>query len=81
MAHYRVLDAQSPSLTLEDAAGRRHLVRPLHHAPLPGAELHGPRPVRGFAILSDAFTKRLCRVIFEQIDISHDAALPGLVLQ
>jgi hypothetical protein len=68
MARYRVLHADSVSVTLEDAAGRRHVARALHDALAPGAELHGPRAARGFAILSHAGGQRLCRMIFEQVD-------------
>jgi hypothetical protein len=68
MAHYRVSHSSTHSVTLEDARGRRHVARPLHDTPPVGAELHGPCPVPGFAVLTNASTRRLCRVIFEEID-------------
>jgi hypothetical protein len=68
MAQYRVSYSGSDSVTLEDARGRRHVARTLHDAPPVGAELHGPCPVPGFAVLSNPSTRRLCRVIFEEID-------------
>jgi hypothetical protein len=74
MAHYRVSQARSGSITLEDAIGRRHRARALHDMPAEGTVFHGPRPVCGFAILSDAASRRLCRVIFEQIDCGRDDA-------
>jgi len=68
MAHYRVSHASSHRVTLEDARGRRHIARTLHDTPPVGAELHGPCPVPGFAVLSNASTLQFCRVIFEEID-------------
>ena len=68
MVRYRVSYSSSDSVTLEDARGRRHVARTLHDTPPVGAELHGPCPVPGFAILSNPSTRRLCRVIFEEID-------------
>lgn len=76
MARYRVLHADGLRVTLEDAAGRRHVARPLHDALAPGAELHGPHAARGFAILSHASGRRLCRMIFEQIDCGADPGSP-----
>lgn len=75
MAHYRVADARSQTVTLVDGVGRRHVARALHGVPAEGALLHGPQPVAGFAILSDAMTRDLCRVIFEQVDCGRDAPL------
>lgn len=77
MAHYRVSHASSHNVTLEDAAGRRHVAYALHDTLPVGAEFHGPSPVRGFAILSNASTHRMCRVIFERINCSPDEALSG----
>jgi hypothetical protein len=74
MAHYRVAQAGNESFMLEDAVGRRHRARALHDMPAEGALLHGPRAVRGFAILSDASSRWLCRVIFEKVDCGHDEA-------
>ena len=81
MAHYRVSHASSDRVTLEDTAGRRHVVHTLHDLPLVGAEFHGPRPVFGFAILSSASTQRLCRVIFEEINCGPEGTPMGLPLQ
>jgi len=79
MAQYRVSDADgSRRVTLVDAIGRRHVARALHDELPVGAELHGPRPLPGFAILADASTQRLCRVIFEQVDCGDAAAGPRL---
>lgn len=72
MAHYRVSHATSHNITLEDEAGRHHVARALHSSLPVGAELHGPRPVPGFALLSNASTLRIYRVIFEQIDCSRE---------
>lgn len=72
MAHYRVANALSQSITLVDGVGRRHRARALRDTPTEGTVFHGPRPVCGFAILSDASGRRLRRVIFEQIDGGHD---------
>ena len=77
MAHYRVSQTSRETLTLQDASGRRHRARPLHDLPPMGAEFHGPHPAPGFAILSDAATRRLWRVIFEQVDCGHEAASPA----
>jgi hypothetical protein len=77
MAHYRVANALSQSVTLVDGVGRRHRARALHDTPSEGMVFHGPRPVCGFAILSDPSSRRLCRVIFEQIDCGHDEP-PGV---
>ena len=73
MAHYRVSHASSHRVTLEDARGRLHVARTLHDTPPVGAELHGPCPVPGFAVLSNASTLRFCRVIFEEVDESPAA--------
>jgi hypothetical protein len=80
MARYRVSSANSDHVTFEDAAGRLHRARPLHDRFAVGAELHGPRPAPGFAVLSDSATQRLCRVIFEQIDCAAggDPPVPRL---
>jgi hypothetical protein len=75
MAQYRVSSSSSDSVTLEDARGRRHVARTLHDIPSVGAELHGPCPVPGFAVLSNPSTRRLCRVIFEEIDCSPEGEL------
>jgi hypothetical protein len=75
MAQYRVLDADGHGITLVDTVGRRHVARALHDALPVGAELHGPHPLPGFAILADASTRRLCRVIFEQIDCGDARAM------
>lgn len=77
MAHYRVSNASTHNITLEDDAGRRHVARTLHHSLPLGAELHGPRPVPGFAVLSNASTLSICRVIFEEIDCSAECDLSG----
>ena len=79
MAHYRVAQAGSGTVTLVDGIGRRHVARALHGAPAEGAVLHGPRPAAGFAILSDDVTRSLCRVIFEHVDCGHDAPFAGPV--
>ncbi len=68
MAHYRVEVTEQHLVTLVDRLGRRHLASALHHTPPVGAAIHGPHAVRGFAILADATTRRLYRVIFEQVD-------------
>ena len=81
MVHYRVLHTKSQSVTLVDAAGRQHVARALHDAPSLGAELHGPHAARGFAILSYAASKRLCRVIFEEINCSQTEVRSGPDLQ
>ena len=81
MAHYRVSCASSHRVTLEDAVGRRHVARALHDTPPVGAEFHGPCPAPGFAILSEASSRRLLRVIFEQINCSLDEASFGSPLQ
>lgn len=81
MALYRVLDANDQGIMLVDAVGRRHVARALHDALPVGAELHGPRPLPGFAILSDASSRRLCRVIFEQVDCGDGAPSAGSRLQ
>lgn len=80
MARYVVSSASNDRVTLEDTTGRRHLARPLHDTLNVGAELHGPRPTPGFAILSEASTRRLCRVIFEQVDgiVRDEPAPPSL---
>lgn len=77
MARYRVAHARSQTVTLVDGVGRRHVARALHGVPAEGAVLHGPRPVAGFAILSDAVNRSVCRVIFEQVDCGHDAPPAG----
>jgi hypothetical protein len=81
MAQYRVLDADGHGITLIDTVGRRHVARALHDALPVGAELHGPRPLPGFAILSDASSRRLCRVIFEQVDCGEEPPSAGPPLQ
>lgn len=68
MARFRVSYSSSDSVTLEDARGRRHVARPLYETPPVGAELHGPCPVPGIAVLSNPSTRHLCRVIFDEID-------------
>jgi hypothetical protein len=73
MAAYLVADATDDTIILVDTGGRRHLARALHGTPPAGAELHGPRPTPGFALLSQASTQRLCRVIFEQVDVGRGA--------
>lgn len=76
MPQFRVADTGQHGLTtLEDSLGRRHLARALHGSPAVGRVFHGPRPLRGFAILCDAHTRQLCRVIFEQIDCDPDGPL------
>ena len=77
MAHYRVSHASTHNITLEDDAGKRHVARALHNSLPVGAELHGPRPVPGFALLSIASTLSICRVIFEEIDCSAECDLRG----
>ena len=77
MTHYRVSHSSSHSVTLEDALGRRHVAQTLHSTPPVGAELHGPPPVPGFAVLSNAATLSSCRVIFEEIDCSPRAPTVG----
>lgn len=86
MARYRVSDASSHSITLVDATGRRHVARALHDAVPVGTELHGPHPVPGFAILAEASTRRLCRVIFERTehgdgDAASDTVVPARASQ
>ena len=73
MAAYLVADATDDTMILVDSVGRRHLARALHGTPPAGVELHGPRPSPGFALLSQGSTQRLCRVIFEQVDVERGA--------
>lgn len=73
MAHYRVSHASTHNITLEDDVGRHHAARALHDSLPVGAELHGPRAVPGFAVLSNASTRSIYRVIFEEIDCSPKA--------
>jgi hypothetical protein len=68
MAQYWVSDSSSDTVTLENARVRCHIARPLHDTPPVGTELHGPCPVPGFAVLSNPSTRRLCRVIFEEVN-------------
>lgn len=70
MAHYRVSHASTHNITLVDDTGRLHVARSLHGSLRVGAELHGPRPVPGFALLSNASTLDIHRVIFEEVDCS-----------
>ncbi len=78
MAYYRVSHASGHDVALQDKAGRHHVARALHGAPQVGAEFHGPRPERGLAILADASSKALCRVIFEEVNCSHQDMLARL---
>ena len=77
MAHYRVTHASSHHLTLKDDVGRYHAAWALHDQLPVGAELHGPRPVPGFALLSNASTLNVYRVIFEEVDCSPMGNLSG----
>ena len=81
MAHYRVSHANGHEVALEDGGGRHHVARALHDVPPVGAEFHGARPERGFAILLGSSSDRVCRVIFEEVNCSRHDALARLRAQ
>jgi len=68
MAQYHVCQLRERIISLRDSAGRHHLARALHEVPGMGAEMHGTRPERGFAILSEALSGRPFRVVFEVVN-------------
>ena len=74
VAQYMVSDVSGEHVVFRDAARRSHLAHALNFAGAIGAELHGPHPQLGFAVLSPAMSTLTCRVIFIDLNCNVESA-------